>query len=313
MRYTVTTFAALAVAGLFFVPPQISGQSKELRQVQLDIYEVNKKLDDLTMGQNERLTQMESLVKQLMDTNAKLTDQIRMLQEKVNDTAAQQEKRVAAPLDQIKRSQDDLWQSVQGFNGSLDNIKSRQDKMDANLTNIAGTLGLMRDDLSKLTAPPSAPAAVPNQAASATTSSDPATVAFATAEQDKVSGKLEIALDEFKSIAAAYPTSPLAPMSYYEIGMIYVGNNQPDQAIIAFDRVLEQFGDNAMRNPAQFAKAEQLAAMGKNAEAAREYNNYAKLYPSDPNAPVAKQRASELASAPAAGKAKPNAKGKGKR
>jgi TolA-binding protein len=312
MRYTVTIFAALGLLGLFWAPPQISAQNKDTRAIQLDIYDLGKRVDDLKMGQEERLGQMETLVKQLMDANSKLVDQIRMLQEKVNDSAAQQEKRIAGPIDQIKKSQDDLWQSFQAVQGSLDNVKNNQTKMDANLTNVAGTLGLMRDDLSKLTAPPpSAPVAVPNQAAQATTSSDPATVAFATAEQDKVSGKLEVALDEFRSIAEAYPTSPLAPMSFYEIGMIYAGNNQPDSAIKAFDRVLEHFGDNAMRNPAQFAKAEQLAAMGKNAEAVREYNNYAKLYPNDPNAPVAKQRASELAKSPAA--AKPNAKGKGKR
>src|SRR6478735_3755455 len=122
MRYTVTTFAALALVGLFWVPPQISAQNKDTRAIQLDIYEVNKKLDDLTMGQNERMGQLETLLKQVLDANSKLVDQVRMLQEKVNDTAAQQEKRVAGPLDQIKRSQDDLWQSVQGFSGSLDNI-----------------------------------------------------------------------------------------------------------------------------------------------------------------------------------------------
>jgi outer membrane protein assembly factor BamD (BamD/ComL family) len=141
-------------------------------------------------------------------------------------------------------------------------------------------------------------------------------MAFATAERDRLAGKLQLAVQEFNDLATAYPTSPYAPMALYEQGMMYVQNEQPEDAIKAFDRLLEQFGDTPMRMPAQFAKAEQLAALAASAsspdtarkysaDAAREFTNFAKIYPEDEKAPIAKQRAAELSS-PSAAKPKPS-------
>ncbi len=297
MRYTATIFATLTLGGLIWAPPQIQAQSKEYKEIQREFYETNQKLDDFKKAQDDRMGQLETLIKQLMDANSKLTEQVQALQLKVTDNATQQEKRIAGPIDQIKKSQDDLWQAFQGVQGSLDNLKGRQDKMDASLANVSGTLGLIREDMAKAAAPPPAPV-------SSAPAADAATLAFATAERDRLSGKLEFALQEFGDIATAYPTAPEAPMALYEMGMIYAAVPQPEDAIKAFDRLLEQFGDTPLRKSAQFAKAEQLAALGKNAEAIREYNNYAKIYPDDDNAAVAKQRAAELSN-PSAAKPKP--------
>lgn len=308
MRYTVSIFAAFALVGLIWTPPQARAQSKEFKEMQREFYDIGQRLDEIKKGQDDRIGQLEALIKQMMDANAKLADQVHMLQDRVSENAQQQEKRIAGPIDQIRKSQDELWQSFQGIQGSLDNIKGRQDKLDSSLTNVSGTLGLMRDDMSKAAAPPSAPAVT----GSAAPSADPATLAYLAAEKDHLAGKLNFALREFMDLAAAYPNAPEAPMAIFKTGVIYAEYPQPEDALKAFDRVLEQFGDNPFRPAAQFAKAEQLAALGKNAEAAREFNNFAKLYPDDENAAVAKQRAAELTGGRAA-PAKPNSKGKGKR
>jgi TolA-binding protein len=92
---------------------------------------------------------------------------------------------------------------------------------------------------------------------------------------------------------------------------LYATNRQYDQALIAFDRVLEQFPDNPMRKDAQFRKAEQLESLGKRADAAREFDSFAKQYPGDEKTPVALARSKELR-APAPAKQKAASKSKGK-
>lgn len=310
MRYTVILVAALALGGLFWAPRASAQNSKEYKAIQLEFYDVNKALADIKTGQDERIGQLETLIKQLMDANSKLTEQVQLLQTKVTDTAAQQDRRIIAPLDEIKKGVAELWEAQQATKGSIDGVRSRQETMEKSLTDLTGAIGLFREEINtRVAPPPSAPASAdPGQAG---VTGDPATLAFATAEQDKLAGKLQQALEEFRSIADAYPSSPQAPMAIFEVGMIYANYPQPEDAIKAFDRVLEQFGDNPMRKPAHFAKAEQLEALGKRTEAAREFNSYAKQYPDDDNAEIAKQRAAQLTS-PAAAKPKSAPKGKRK-
>jgi TolA-binding protein len=298
MRYTATLFAALVLAGLLWTPQRIDAQSgKEFVALQREFYETNAKIDELKKAQDERVGQMEALIKQLVESNGKLAEQLRSLQDKATESATQQDRRVIAPLDDVKKNVADLWQQFSTTQGSLDTIKGRLDRMDKGLTDVTGTLGLMREDLSKVSAPPAPTSAAPGPA-------DAVLTAYMAAEKDYLAGKLDVALRELLDLANAYPTAPEAPMAIYKTGVIYADYPQPQDAIKAFDRVLEQFGDNPYRKAAQFGKAEQLAALGKNAEAAREFNNYAKQYPDDENASVAKQRATELTSP---GAAKPKA------
>ena len=100
-------------------------------------------------------------------------------------------------------------------------------------------------------------------------------------------------------------------MAVYEMASMYAANGEYDQALKAFDRVLEQFPDNPIRKNAQFRKAEQLASLNRRADAAKEYTSYAKQYPGDEKAVEAIMRAKDLnAPPPAPPKAKPPARGK---
>ena len=83
-------------------------------------------------------------------------------------------------------------------------------------------------------------------------------------------------------------------MAMFEMGSLYVEAEQYEDALQAYDRVLEQFGDNPMRKQAQFLKAEQLANLGKRSEAAREFDVFAKAYPGEDQARTAIERATEL-------------------
>lgn len=314
MRYTVTLFAALALGGLFWTP-SASAQKKnpEFVEIQREFYDLSKALTEIKTGQDERVGQLETLIKQLMDANSKLTDQLQALQLKIDDNTKQQERRILTPLDDIRNGVKDVWDTTQGNTRAIDSFKSRLDNLERSLSEISGTLGLFRDDFNNRTAPPPAVAvpAIPGDpsAGQASGNADGVTLAFATAERDKLAGKLQQALEEFRAIADAYPSSPEAPMAMYKVGEIYASVPQPEDAIKAFDSVLERFGENPMRGPAQFAKAEQFEALGKRAEAAREYNNYVKQFPDAENVNAAKQRAAQLARSPAASKPK-GSKGK---
>ncbi len=299
MKFTVWTLAGVVLAGLLYAPAPANGQNKDILAVQRDIYEVNRKLDELKTGQEGRSAQVETLLKQLADANVKLTAEMAAIQESLKTNQTEQQRRVFEPMSVLKTDVEDVSGSVAGMQAALTTMRGKQDKIESMLTDLAAAVRL-------LTTQPAATAATPDAPAG-----DPAALLFSAAQRDKLSGKLEIALGEFNEIAVKFPMAPEAPMAVFEMGSLYAKNEQYDDALKAYDRVLEQFGDNPMRKQAQFQKAEQLGNLGKRAEAAREYDAFAKAYPGDEDTPAALARAAEMRR-PAAAKAKPTPT-KGKR
>ena len=299
MKFTVWTLAGVVLAGLLYAPAPASGQNKDILAVQRDIYEVNRKLDELKTGQDGRSAQLETLLKQLADANQKLAAEMAAIQESLKNNQNEQQRRVFEPMAVLKADVEEVSGSVAGMQAALTTMRSKQDKIESMLTDLSAAVRLL--------ATQPAPAA----AAAAPDPGNGATLLFSAAQRDKLSGKLEAALGEFNEIAMKFPMSPEAPMAVFEMGSIYARNEQYEDALKAFDRVLEQFGDNPMRKDAQFQKAEQLASLGKRAEAAREFDTFVRTYPGDDLAKLALERGADMRRGPAAAKAKPSpAKGK---
>jgi TolA-binding protein len=291
MKYTVSILAMAVLAGVFYDPRPAFAQNKDILQLQRDIYDVTKALTDLKAGQTEQTAQIQAQLKQVMDTNAKLSADVRDLQQKLASHQTDQQKLVIEPLAATKKSVDDLWRDVSAVQSNVNTIRTDQKKMGDSLTNVSGQIGLMQ---SKAAEPATNPADAP-------------ALAFAAAQQEKLTGSLQLALGDFEDISKKYSSSSWAPLSLFEMGGMYAQNGQYQDALNVYDRVLEQFGENPVRKQAQFQKAVQLANLNRKSDAAKEYDSFARLYPGDDNAPIALQRARELrggGTTPAKGKQK---------
>ncbi len=306
MKFTLPSLLAVAVlAALLHQPQPVYGQSKEIGALQRDIYDLTRKIDELKGSQGEKSAQMETLLQQVMEANKALTAELKSLQDSARKTQADQQSLVIMPLNALKVSADDTSADVAGMQGVLGTMRTRQEKMEGVLNDLAGQVKLIYQQNEHMQP------AVPVSAAPS--SADAAALLFASAEQDKLSGRSNFALQSFYDLSQKYPDSPLAPMAVFEMGTMYAANGEYGEAVKSFDRVLEQFGDNPMRKNAQYYKAEQLAGLKRNADAAKEFNSFAKQYPGDDLTPAAIARAKELsAPAPSNTKAKQPAKAKGR-
>jgi TolA-binding protein len=307
MKFTLPSlFGVALLAGLVYEPRPAFGQSKELlasQQLQRDIYDLKHLLEEMKGGQTERSTQVETLLKQVMDANAKLSAELQTLQGLMTRNQNEQQTRMFEPVAVVKQGMEDVSGSVSSIQANLNTMRSRQEKMEGMLNDLSAAVRLLASQ-------------PPPQAAAPTTASpsaaDAAALLFSSAQKDRSVGNLEFALAQFGDISQKYPESPLAPIAVAEMGAIYAHHGQYTDALQAYDRVLEQFGDNPMRKEAQFRKAEQLANLGRRADASKEFTSFARQYPSDDLAPEAQARAKDLnAPAPNNTKAK-QTKGKGR-
>lgn len=293
MKSTLPSLLAVAVlAGLLHHPEPAYGQNKEIGALQRDIYDLARKIDELKTGQDGRAAQTETLIKQLMDANAALTTELKALQETVRKNQLDQQSKVIEPLSAVKIGMEDVSGGVAGLQASMTTMRTRQDQIDTTLKDLKAGVALVQKTVEQAPQPTTPVSAAPSTA-------DAAAILFATAQSEKLEGKLEFAIATFGQIPAKYPESPFAPKAWYEVGIIYAQNEQYSDALLAFDRVLEQFGDNPMRKDAQFRKAEQLASLGRRADAAKEFTAFAKQYPGDSKAAEAITRAATPAPAPA--------------
>lgn len=304
MKFTLPTLLAAAVlAGLLHSPEPAFGQNKEIGVLQRDVYDLGRKIDELKTGQGERAAQTETLMKQLMDANAALTAELKALQETVRKNQTEQQTRVIEPLAAVKLGMEDASRDVSVLGTTLTSMAKRQETLERLLTDLKAGFALLQKTVEQAPAP-AAVSAAPSTA-------DAAAILFATAQGEKLEGKLNFAIATFGEIPTKYPESPFAPKAWYEVGLIYAQNEQYTDALQAFDRVLEQFGDNPMRKDAQFRKAEQLASLNRRADAVKEYSAFVRQYPGDDKTPIASSRAKDLA-APAPAPPKQKAKGKSK-
>ncbi|MEO8099016.1 MAG: tetratricopeptide repeat protein [Acidobacteriota bacterium] len=299
MKQSIFLVALAATLGIFWAPKEALGQNKDILALQRDLYSVGDKVDKFQTNQAQRMEELGTLLKQAMEANAKLSAEMQALQATINRNQAEQQNRMFEPLASMKTSVGELGESVAELKAKLDTMGTRQGKMESSLTRVDGVVNLLYTEAKN------PPAAVVPAAPTGPTPEQAATLLFGTARRSLLTGDAATAQKQFIEVLTNYPTTPEAPMAAYEVGLLYEARDQYEDALEAFDRVLEQFGENPMWKDAQFHKADMLANLGKRSEAAGEFNRFALKYPADSRADVAMSRAKELrAPAPAGGKAK---------
>ena len=93
-----------------------------------------------------------------------------------------------------------------------------------------------------------------------------------------MAGKYDIAFQEFSDYLKYFSNTDLAPNAQYYIADIYYRKADYENALMAFDAVLEKFADNPKTPDARYMKAVCLMKLGKNDSAAREFRDIYTLY-----------------------------------
>ena len=141
--------------------------------------------------------------------------------------------------------------------------------------------------------PPPPSVSVPG-GGTASTAGASAEVMYENAYRDFRSGLNSLALDEFRTFLAQFPTGENAPKAQYYMGVIYDRGEQYDDAVKAYDAVLERFQENPSTRDALYGKAVALMKLERNVEAKKEFNAFLAKYSTDDKAAQVRQYLKEL-------------------
>jgi len=288
---------------LLLAAPLSFAASKEMIELQRDVAQLQDQMRTLQRTLDERVGNLQTLTQQSNDVAHGIDKALSLMQDHFNEALRQQQATVGAPMANLGNKLDQMSEDFRSVREAVLDMNQRLGKLDAKVTDLEHLIDVLRN-------PPSAPPAAAGVPSGSAPPTPPAGMTAETlytgAYRDYMSGKLDIAMSEFSDFVKYYPSTAFAPNAQYYIGDLYLRKKDYDNAIQAFDAVLEQYSDNSKTAPAHLKKGEALLAQGHRDAAAREFRDIITRY-ADSDAPtVSRARADlkDLGLTPAAATAK---------
>jgi len=286
-------FSRLLISG-FILTGLLQAQSEKImiQELQRDVAQLQNQLRQFKDAQDQKNAELESLLKQSLDSNAKLVASLGGLQQSLAAAVAEQNGKLVQPMNAMGIKVDQMSGSFGALQTSMDEMTRRIAKNDERLTEIL-------NNVKTLNAPPAAPPQVSlpgggTASAAGSTAGASADVMYSNAYRDFSSGLNSLAMDEFHAFVGQFPTSENAPNGQYYMGVIYDRGEQYEDAVKAYDAVLERYPETRITRDALYGKAVALMKLERNVEAKKEFTAFLAKYPTDDKAAQVKQYLKEL-------------------
>jgi TolA-binding protein len=285
-------FSRWLVCG-FMLTGVLHAQSEKvmIQELQRDVAQLQNQLRQYKEAQDQKTAELESLLKQSLDANGRLSATLGSLQQSLNSSLAEQQGKLVQPINLMGNKVDQMSQGFSTLQTSMDEITRRLTRNDEKLTEILNNVKTL--NAAPVAPPPSA--AGPDGGTAAAAPGVSADVAFQNAYRDFMSGRNQLAMDEFVNFIQNFPAAAeSAPKAQYYIGVIFDRGEQYEDSVKAYDAVLERYQENPTTRDALYGKALALMKLDRNTEAKKEFSAFVAKYPSDDKAAQARQYIKEL-------------------
>ena len=144
-------FSRLLVSG-FMLTGLLQAQSEKvmIQELQRDVAQLQNQLRQFKDAQDQKNADLESLLKQSLDANAKLVANLGSLQQSLTSAMAEQQGKLVQPVNAVGIKVDQMSQSFGALQTSMDELTRRLAKNDEKLTEIL-------NNVKTLSAPPPPP------------------------------------------------------------------------------------------------------------------------------------------------------------
>jgi len=300
MQFSRLLAGGFMLTGLLMLPQKLPAQSEKvmIQELQRDMAQLQNQLRQYKESQDQKNAELEALLKQSLDSNAKLGTTLGTLQQSLTAAVADQQGKLTQPMNAMGSKVDQMSQAFGALQTSMDEMIRRMARNDEKLTEILS-------NVKTLNAAPVPPPQTSGPGGTASAAGASPEVAFQAAERDFRSGQNQLAMDEFANFIAHFPKSESAPKAQYYMGVIFDRGEQYEDSVKAYDAVLERYPENPSTKDALYGKAFALMKLGHNVEARKEFTAFAAKYSTDDKAAQAKQYIKDLS-----GPARPLGNGK---
>ncbi|HZY58323.1 MAG TPA: tetratricopeptide repeat protein [Candidatus Binataceae bacterium] len=271
----------LGVLALLIAPADAPAANREMQELQRDVGKLQDQVKALQNSQNERLTELKTLVQQALDNANRANTGVAVIQsgfqQSLKDLGTQMETKVVGPVVGLSTRMDQMSTDLRTLQGAVSDLTNLFGKLQSQLTDLNNAVKVLQ---APPAAPPPAPGAGPGPAAAIDAPTISATDLYNNATRDRSSGKLDLAVQEFSDYLKWYGTREMAPNAQFYIAYIHYSQANYDDALKEFDMVLEKYADDNNKRPdALYYKGMTLLRLGRRTQGAEEFKELLKRYP----------------------------------
>jgi tol-pal system protein YbgF len=303
IAYLAAAMLAGALGGTLLGPAPVGAVAREIVELQQSINQLIQGQKDMqtTLAQNAAVDK--TLMEQSMDTVNKLTGTMMALQKTVQDMQANSGARL-----------DTMSTQIQGISDNLQETLARMGKLNQQLTDAQNAIQGIDAKLASSAPPPvaaapgagapGAPGASPNglppipgapAAAGAPPAAAPsADLLYSNGLRDLNGKKYDLASQEFGDYLKFYGSTDLASNAQFYLGEILFAQQQYQQAIDAYSKVIENYPRSFKIAPAHLKRALALITLGEKSSGVSELRMVVKSYPGTDEEKRAKAKLQEL-------------------
>lgn len=275
--------AAVLAALLAFAPMRAHAASKEIIALQTQVQQLMDMVQRLQSTVDSRFGVLQHLVEQTADQANQMTQTVNSMQQKLNT----QSENAGGKLDAVSGQ-------IQSLNDSIDELKTRMAKLDKSIQDVQGQLQNIQTP-PQAAVPGAAPGAMPAAGTPGAgqpsgTQAPPMEATMQAAVRDFNAAKYDLAGSEFGDVVHYYPMDDTAGTAQFYLGEIAYRQKNYDDAIKAYNAVLEGFSGNAKAPAAQLHKALSLLAQNKKDAGVSELRSLVHRHPQTPEADQARRK-----------------------
>ncbi len=267
---------ALFLAGALLVAAPAWTVSKEIIQLQQQVAQLGDQLRDLNRLVTERMAEMRQLQEQATDSVNKISSVIENVQRSLQSTIAGQGQKVES-----------LQGQLQSLNDSLEDVKAR-------LARLSEQMAQVRQAQETLRAPAPAGGAIPATPQPAAPPPPPPEILYQNALRDYISGRYDLATQEFQDYLKYYADTDLAGNAQFYVGEVFYRGGQFSEAVKAYDAVLQNYPKSNKTAAAHLKKGYALLEMKDRQAGVRELRALIRRFPNSDEARLARDRLKAL-------------------
>jgi len=271
--------AVLLLAACLAPPAAAVDTKSQLIQIQTQLQIMQDNMTQMKQAFDERMGVMKDMVTQQTDNVNKMNAAIQNLQK----TLGAQSTDASSKVDQISGQ-------VQALHDAVDELKARLAKVSKQLDDIQSG----QQNIGSPGAHPASPGAA------AAPQAPPPDALYNDALRDFNAGKNDLAAQEFTQYVQAYGNTDLAGNAQFYLGEVLYRQGNYQQAILAYNRVLDQYPGGNKAAAAQLKKGYALLEAGQRDAAVQELRSLINRFPKSPEATQARDRLTKLGAAGAA-------------
>lgn len=269
----------------FVLAIPVFAQKDKILEIQRDVALLQNEVRSMKSSMDEKFAALNVLVQQTLDTSNKSTTALAILDKTMTDKMKEQQTSLNAPVAGVNTKVDQMTTEFALMKESVGELTELIKKLQ-------GQLSDMNNAVRTLAAPPPAPntPSVQTGPPAGVTSESLYTAAL----QAKNAGQLDFAAKQLEDYLRFFPNEGYAPNAQFNLGVVMMSQSRFDDAVKAFDTVLEKYPDYPKVLDAQLEKGRALSKSGQRSAAVNEMRNLIKKAPTSSQATLAKEELKAL-------------------